>query len=182
MQSNRYKVFILIVISIFLSCPISMASDQVKWDVNIGMYSGMKDPTYQLDNDEVNNLKKLINTEMKEASRIAADDKEKHQGRLKEYQQYHNPKSSYKGILVRARDNSNELIEAYNISGKYIRVYSEDRQSSKLFKMKNNKIEEYLIQLANEKGATHEVEKNQLEREINERDNPGLPYKYKANK
>lgn len=169
MLNNRYiKIFLLtVVISLFAS-QVSMASDQVKWVVMINLDAGVDDPTYQLDNDEVNNLKNMINTEVENTSRIASKDKEKHQGRLSEYKQY--PKSSYLGISVRAKDSSNELIEAYRINGEYIRIYSDGGSTSKLFKMKNNNIEEYLLQLAKEKGATIEREQKLLRSDINKRE------------
>jgi hypothetical protein len=169
MMNNRYiKSILLTVITLILTSQVSIASNQVKWEVMISLYSGVKNPNYQLNNDEVNNLRNMIDTEMKNTTRIASDDKEKHQGRLIEYKQYH--KSNYMGISVSARDSSNELIEAYDINGKYIRIYSEGGISSKLFKMKNNNIEGYLIQLANEKGATIEKEQNLLKSDINKRE------------
>ncbi len=168
-MNNRYiKSILLTVITLILTSQVSIASNQVKWEVMISLYSGVKNPNYQLNNDEVNNLRNMIDTEMKNTTRIASDDKEKHQGRLIEYKQYH--KSNYMGISVSARDSSNELIEAYDINGKYIRIYSEGGISSKLFKMKNNNIEGYLIQLANEKGATIEKEQNLLKSDINKRE------------
>ena len=177
MRNNIFlKYIILIVVNIILIPQITMATDQLKWEALIGMYSGRENPSYKFETDEVNTFKNMINTKMKETSRIAANDKRKHQGKGQEFAQYE-PDSGYMGTHVIAVNNSNEIVEYYFISGKYIRVSSEGGSSSKLYKMQNNEIEEYLIQLANEKGATTVREQQSLIRNINKRDHNGIPYR-----
>ena len=169
----RIKLFLMyilfIIVSITFIIQICIASDMDKWKVQINIYSGRINPEYQLDENEIIVFKNMLGTNMEQSVRVVDDNKDKHEGREKQYGQYIG-NSFYKVIRITVTSDIKEYIELYEISGKYLRIYNDEGNSSKLYKLKNKDIEEYLINLAFQKGAINEREDKIIKNDIQKRD------------
>jgi hypothetical protein len=153
---SKYKIIDAILYALICSqYGITMSQQNIfkyKWYITLSIYNGERNPAYLLNDDEIDRVQKMIADERNQSIEVAADDKNKHKGQSLEYQDYKDVHMRYSGLLISCENQNDDVIHLYRISGRYIRIWNDDGDSSNLYKMKNNNLEQYLIKRGIEKG------------------------------
>jgi hypothetical protein len=109
----------------------------------------------------------MIAAAKREAVAVASDDPNPHQGVTLFYSDL-GGKTSYKGIRIIVESRRDKrVLKLYPIAGRYLRIYSDEGDSSKLYKMRNAEIEKYLVDLAIKKSAFDSWGKSDILSSIN---------------
>jgi hypothetical protein len=138
-----------------LAAPAQENASKYEWRVSVSIYSGRPDPFFLLNDNEINKIQKMISEERSRSTGVKVDDK----NLALLYHDHAN--ESYFGVMISKRMDNN-ILELYHINGTHIRIWSEDGNSSYLYKMKNMDLEKYLIELGIKRGALSNSEKNYL--------------------
>jgi hypothetical protein len=167
-MNNNFVVLVLSMV--FLIAPSAICEEDIenRWIVSFSLYNGRPDPQIRLDQGEIEKIQNMIEVGLRKAVAVASDDPNPHQGVTLFYRDL-GGKTSYKGthIIVESRKDK-RVLKLYPIAGRYLRIYSDDGNSSKLYKMINAGIEKYLVDLGIQKGAFNLKEQREILNSINQ--------------
>ena len=165
------NVVILVLSMVFLIAPSAICEedDENLWIVSFSLYSGRQDPHIRLNQGETEKIQNMIAIGLREAVAVASDDPNPHQGVTIFYSDL-GGKTSYKGVRISVESRSDKrVLKLYPIAGRYLRIYSDDGNSSKLYKMIKAGIEKYLVDLGIQKSAFNLQEQSVILNSINPR-------------
>jgi hypothetical protein len=166
-MNKNIVVFVFLMVFLIALSGVCEEGDDNLWIVSFSLYSGMSDPYIRLDQGEIEKIENMIAMDLREAIAVALNDPNPHQGITLFYSDL-GGKTSYKGIRIESRKEK-RVLKLYPIAGRYLRIYSDDGNSSKLYKMANARIEKYLVDLGIQKGAFNLREKSEILNSINQR-------------
>jgi len=131
-------------------------SDNNKWVVSLGIFSGRPDPYYLLNNDEIDKVKEIISSKVTRANVISAKDGEINRSSLNMELSRYNTADTYSAaafsrIYVHVNDREGNTVHSYTIFGCRILVYSNYGEAEAVHEMADNELEKYLFELAYQK-------------------------------
>ena len=139
-------------------------SDNNKWVVSLGIFSGRPNPYYLLNNDEIDKIKGIISSKITLENVVVVKDREFNWSLLDVELSRYSTADPYSAaarsrIYVRVVDREGDTVHSYTILGCRILVYSNYGESEAVHEMADNELEKYLFELAYQK---EEFSKNLL--------------------
>lgn len=168
-MNKNIVAFVFLMASLIALSAICEEGDDNLWIASFSLYNGRSNPCIRLDQGEIEKIETMIAMDLREAVAVALDDPNRHQGSTLFYSDL-SGNTSYGGIRISLESRRDKrVLKLYPIAGRYLRIYSDDGNSSKLFKMTNARIEKYLVDLAIQKGAFNLREKGEILKGIDQR-------------